>query len=425
MDLTEALKRVEAQVDDAALIEAVLGLCNLYSPPGQELASCDWTHRWMGEHGFRPRKHGIIPERYNVVGRLPGVGGGKSLLFSSHLDQAGPKDEVGDEWRFNEASMALRHYREAWLDGEIVRGEGVQNDKGPLVCFLFAAKAIRDAGIRLGGDVWLTACPGEMGQEPVDEFTGPFMMSKEMGAEYLMTHGGVIADYGIAAEGTDFGVSWVEAGKAFFKITVHGQMNYTPFVQHPADVGEHPSPILRTSRLLEALLEWSRDYEVRHRYESEGGTIIPKVQVGAIRGGHPSYIIGGTQKCALYLDCRLTPVMKPGPIAEELRAICARLKLEAEVELFLWRPSYEPDPAEVRPFLEHLRAGHQAAFDRELEMAAPAFSSMWRDHMVFNKFGVPSVTYGPTRFAPSRQDLLDCVKAYAAAALATCGIAEG
>lgn len=422
MDLSQALDRVVDKIDGDAVVGDVLGACNIYSPPGKEWESCAWAYDWMRANGFAPRKVGIVPERYNVVGRLRGTGGGKSLLFSSHLDSAGPKDEEADNWRFQEASLTLRHYREAWLDGDVVRGESVQNDKGPLVCFLWAAKAIRDAGIQLAGDVWLTACPGEMGQEPVDEFQGVFAMSKEVGAEYMMTHGGIMADYGIAAEGTDFGVSWVEAGKAFFKVTINGQMNYTPFVQHPESLREHPSPIVQSAGLIEKIIAWAREYEVRHRYECEGGVIIPKVQIGAIRGGHPSHIIGGTQKCCLYLDCRLTPALKPGPIAEELKALADSLGIEVEVELFVFRPSYEPDHVEMRPFHEQLKVGHQAAFGKELKMAAPAFSSMWRDHMVFNKFGVPSVTYGPTRFAPTRQDLIDCVRAYAAVALATCGI---
>lgn len=42
-----------------------------------------------------------------------------------------------------------------------------------------------------------------MGQEPVSEFQGPTYISKEVGAEWLMIHGGLTPDYGVSAEGTD------------------------------------------------------------------------------------------------------------------------------------------------------------------------------------------------------------------------------
>lgn len=423
--ISAALEKVASQIDEKELVQAVLDLCNIYCPAGAEEESCDWVYKWMGENGFAPKKVGIVPERYNVVGKLNGTGGGKNLLFSSHLDAAGPKQRGDDHWSWTEAGKERRHWYEAWVDDEgKVQGESVQNDRGPMICFLMAAKAIRDAGIKLKGDVWLTACPGEMGQEPVDEFDGLPYLSKEVGAEYMLTHGGILADYGIAAEGTDFGVSWVEAGKAFFKVTILGQMSYTPFSLHPENLTESTNPIVLSSAYIAALNAWSGEYAERYRYECPGGVIVPKVQIGAIRGGHPTYVIGGTQKCSLYLDCRLTPDMQPQMIAKDLQAMADELGIKVEVEMYVFRPSFEPDHEAVEPFHDLLKEGHKAAFDKELEMAAPAFSSMWRDHMVMNKFGIPSVTYGPTRFSPSVQDLVDCTLAYAAASLATCGIDE-
>src|SRR5215469_16930165 len=85
-------------------------------------------------------------------------------------------------------------------------GNGLRNDKGPLACTLIAAKAIRKAGVPLPGDLIVTGVCGEIGQEPVDEFTAPAYLSKEVGTRYLITHG-IVGDFAFVAEATDFGVT--------------------------------------------------------------------------------------------------------------------------------------------------------------------------------------------------------------------------
>ena len=63
----------------------------------------------------------------------------------------------------------------------------------------------------------LTARPGEIGPEPIEEHRGVAYMGKDIGAHYLFHHGGVAPDYAIAAEGCDFGLTWVGCGYAVFR----------------------------------------------------------------------------------------------------------------------------------------------------------------------------------------------------------------
>jgi acetylornithine deacetylase/succinyl-diaminopimelate desuccinylase-like protein len=74
-----------------------------------------------------------------------------------------------------------------------------------MAAFLIAAKAIKSSGHRLKGDLLLSAVVAETGGEPCDEPPGTFVESKEIGARFLITHGGV-ADYALVAEGTGFGL---------------------------------------------------------------------------------------------------------------------------------------------------------------------------------------------------------------------------
>jgi hypothetical protein len=60
----------------------------------------------------------------------------------------------------------------------------------------------------------------------------------------------------------------------------------------------------------------------------------------------------------------------------------------------------------------------------ELELAAPVFSSMWRDVLIFNEMGIPAITYGPPRAfrkqTMSVADLLRASQVYARLALDIC-----
>lgn len=68
-----------------------------------------------------------------------------------------------------------------------------------MTCWMIAAKALKECSVQLKGDVVMAAVCGEMCQETVDEFQPPAFVSKDIGARFLATHGGV-ADYAIIAE---------------------------------------------------------------------------------------------------------------------------------------------------------------------------------------------------------------------------------
>jgi acetylornithine deacetylase/succinyl-diaminopimelate desuccinylase-like protein len=297
----------------------------------------------------------------------------------------------------------------------------VVNDKGPLAAFLIAAKAVKAAGLELRGDLLLSAVPGEIGYEAVDEFESPRYLSKEVGTRYLIQHGGV-ADFALVAEGTDFRYAAIEAGKAFFKITVFGEdQYYTPFMPDVEVDAKHPNAIVRAALLIPALQAWARAYE-RRTYRCKDGTIVPKAVIGAVRGGNPYHVTRTSELCALYLDCRLTPESDPLTLRRELRELLAACDIPGSVELFLYRRSYGAGDTGV--LLDGLRGAHRAVIGNELELAAPVFSSMWRDVLIFNEMGIPSITYGPPRsFRKQAMTVADLARAseiYARLAIDIC-----
>ena len=420
-------------LNDRAAVDAVLGhireqdvatlalaLANVESPPGEEGEAAEAIYRWLADEGFKPRRVGMFEDRFNVFCELPGTGRAPSLAFNSHIDTWMRRDDRLI-WRDPERE----DYHRGREEGDLLIGNPVVNDKGPMAAFMIAARAIKAAGVPLDGTVMLTMVPGEIGQEPVDEFQGKRYLSKEVGARYLVNHA-PRASYCVCAEATAFRKGWVEAGKAFYKLTVFGgPALYTPYLNRPYEAGAQPNAIIRALPLLERIERWALDYERRHRYEGPGGTVVPKVNIGAIRGGQPWLILQNPELCMIYLDIRTVPGQDSAAIGHELRALLDELSLEGEVEQFVNRPGYEAQG--IGPLAEALDAAHEFEFGNACEIATPPECSMWRDHTVFNEVGIPALTYGPPgvagagTFAVRREDLFRTARVYALTALALCG----
>ncbi|MDP2931954.1 MAG: M20/M25/M40 family metallo-hydrolase [Chloroflexota bacterium] len=412
------IERVLEQIDKEELANLAISLGDIYSPPGQEKPVAEFVQTWLQREGFETRVLALVPERPNVVGILPGSGGGYSLAFNSHMDVAPATPEF-----FRDPMKPI--LRKAWREGEALYGMGVVNDKGPLACFLCAAKAIKKAGITLRGDLVLTAVSGEIGYEPVDEFVPPSYLSKEVGTRFVVSHGG-IADYALVAEATNFHLAWIEAGKAFFKITVFGGRSmYTPYISRPYEPEKNPNAIFQMTRLVQRLEDWALDYEKKHTYVCPGGTLIPKVSVGAVRGGAPYRPTTTPELCSIYVDCRITPNQDALALRAELEDVMSSLKIAGKVELFVFRRGYEAQ--NIDRLADAIGRAHLTTFGEKPKAVVGPECSMWRDTNVYNEVGIPSATYGPAAGAGSYgalcitvDDLYRGAKVYAMVALDLC-----
>jgi acetylornithine deacetylase/succinyl-diaminopimelate desuccinylase-like protein len=422
MSAATGAERVLAHIDVDELVKVALGLGNIDSPTGSEGPVGEYVYDWLTRQGFAAQRVALVPDRPNILATLPGTSHGRSLVLNSHMDTTIHRDEI---WTTRRAADPVFH--SAWREGDVLVGNGVCNDKGPMATWLLAAKAIKDSGVTLRGDLVLMAVVGEIGLEPVDEFQPPAYLAKEAGTRYAITHGGV-ADYALVAEGTDFGLVGVEAGKAFFKITVFGHdlPIYTPYITRPTPIEKNPNAIIRMAPLLRRIDEWASEYEHRNRYECPGGVIVPRVNVGAIRGGVPYKITKTVQQCAIYVDVRVTPVQNPLDVREELRRLVADCGLPGEVELYVYRPAYEADPRRVEPLAGAITRAHRTVLGTEPRPAPAPFSSMWRDINCFNEMRIPAITYGPGvsvgggNFGMRIADLVTGAKLYALTALDLC-----
>jgi acetylornithine deacetylase/succinyl-diaminopimelate desuccinylase-like protein len=175
---------------------------------------------------------------------------------------------------------------------------------------------------------------------------------------------------------------------------------------------------------MERLEEWAYEYEQTHRYEGPGGTVVPKVNISAVRSGRPWMILTNPEVLMLYLDIRTVPGQDGGLLRHELHEMLDRLGLEGEVEQFVNRDGYEAKG--VEPLVAALDEAHGAELGGIPEIASTPETSMWRDHNVYNEVGIPALTYGPPgragdgTYAVAKADLLRSARIYALTALSLC-----
>ncbi|SFG27432.1 Acetylornithine deacetylase/Succinyl-diaminopimelate desuccinylase [Novosphingobium sp. CF614] len=414
---------IAAAIDTDELVDLALALGNIPSRSREEAAAAAFVRDWMAREGFRPRLVGATPERMNVIGEYGGTGQGANLLFTAHLDTESPSGmPEQDAFRYRESTLADPEWTRCWIEDGKLRGYPIANDRGPMSCFLIAAKALKKAGIALAGKTWLTACPGEIGPEPIEEFSGIAYNGKDIGAHYLFHHGGVAPDYAIAAEGTDFGLTWLGCGYALFRVRLFGRGVFTPILEAPADARRHPNPIYRLGPVIDALHAWSLAFERESTIETPGGRVVPKVQIASVRGGIPFDFGAGTEVCALYIDVTLNPRQKAADAYHGIVAAMRSVDVEGfDVEPMVVRHGFEAVPGEVAPLVGAVDAATRLARAAPLERANPVYSSMWRDHNVFNMHRVPAVTTGMPRWRPMPGDMTSSALIYALTMLAVCG----
>ncbi|MFL6030644.1 MAG: M20/M25/M40 family metallo-hydrolase [Gaiellaceae bacterium] len=120
------------------------------NPPGNETAAAELLRDYLEESGVSCELYAKIPERANLVARIPGRGDGPRLLFLSHTDVV-----LADasEWAADPFGGELR-------DGE-VWGRGALDMKGQVAAEAVAIASLAREGFEPAGDLIFAATADE------------------------------------------------------------------------------------------------------------------------------------------------------------------------------------------------------------------------------------------------------------------------
>jgi succinyl-diaminopimelate desuccinylase len=218
--------------------------------------------------------------RSNLVARLKGMGGGPTMHISAHIDTAPIQ---ADGWSHDPLGGDLTDsspYGRSSYDsgGGHIWGRGVCDDKGPLAAAVLAIQAIRQGGVKLRGDLVLTAnCDEEIGGVA--------------GLGYLIREGIVQADYGLQLDGDLKSINLAAQGRTRFLIRTFGKAYH----------GQVPilgvNAIEKMSKINVALTRYWRNVLLMRNVETPGielphevrdvgiDRLTPMLNIGTIRGG--------------------------------------------------------------------------------------------------------------------------------------------
>ncbi|MCC7411263.1 MAG: M20/M25/M40 family metallo-hydrolase [Gammaproteobacteria bacterium] len=416
---SKLVARAVEHIDRDRLVKLVIDLTNIASPTGFEGDMARAYHDVLAGAGFRATLQPIGDERYNAIGRLPGKGGGKSLMFNGHLDTSfGPE----------QAHRGIGYRCEGTLvDDEWIYGMGSFNMKSALATYVTAVEAIRKAGIDLGGDVVIAGVAGEIEKSPVNEYDGRQYQGYGVGTKYAITHGAV-ADACILGEPTNMMLIPRHCGTTWLKITVPGHLIHTAWSQVERNA------INRSRVVLDALHEWIPEYCKRNAV----GDFQPRVNVAAIEGGWPWRGARTPDNCNIYLDVRTIPEVLPVQVYDEVRALIAGLVAQHEhlqgttVDIYVSAPGTSiPDEHEL------IRTIVKAHSEQLGKPPQRGIETWYSDAAHMNRYGIPTVNYGSAGrirtggggFSTHQGehvhigDMVDIIKVYIQCILTLCGVA--
>jgi len=406
--------KIIAAVDDRRLVETAIEAVSVPSPTGSEAAMGELMARIMGELEMDVVVQEVEEGRPNVLGTAVGSGGGPTLMFNGHMDTS---YSGAEPWLAGIPGFQPQGFEE---DGYIY-GLGVANMKGALCAFVEAIRALRDAGVRLRGDLLFAAVAGEIEKTPWgDEFSGASYRGYSTGARHLVTHGGV-ADMCILGEPTSHKIVLAHFGAMWARISTKGAFIHTAWTPGRED----ENSILRMDDVLGAVHEWIP----RRRSEMAYGDIESIVNVGSIRGGFPWRVSRTPHRTDLFLDLRVPPEMPMGQARNAFMDFVRELRerfpsYEIEGEVYLTAPGAVID--ESHELVQALDASHQVVAGEPAEREIVHWFS---DASSLTHYGVETVNYGTASGLPSAakgenveiKGLVDVTKVYALAAKRICG----
>src|SRR6188472_4307900 len=120
---------------------------------GDEQAMAELMRETFAAMGLQVQWQQVEDGRANVLGTLPGAGGGQSLMFNGHMDTSYSGREP---WL-----AGVRGFQpDPFVKDGRLHGLGISNMKGSLACYVEAVTALADADVTLRGDVLIAAVCG-------------------------------------------------------------------------------------------------------------------------------------------------------------------------------------------------------------------------------------------------------------------------
>jgi len=299
------------------------------NPPGNETAAAELLRDYLAESGVACELYARVPERANLVARIPGRGDGPSLMLLSHTDVvlADPA-----EWSVPPFSGEVRD-DEVW-------GRGALDMKNQAAASAVATASLAREGFEPSGDLIFAATADE---EVGDGFGLSWLCEEHPDAvrcDYAINEGA--GDRLELGGGVFYLCSTAEKMSAPFRLRVHGRSG------HAAMPAIADNALVKAARLIERLAAFRPEPQLQPEVEAFLRAVVGEVPapisvVERARAVHPAAaelvepllaptfsptMISASQKrnvipalCEIVVDCRLLPGQHPERIEPMVRAV--------------------------------------------------------------------------------------------------------
>ncbi|HEX7255715.1 MAG TPA: M20/M25/M40 family metallo-hydrolase [Gaiellaceae bacterium] len=308
------------------------------NPPGNETRAAELLREYLGDHGVDSELYAKVPERANLVARIPGGGTGPRLILLSHTDTvlADPA-----EWELDPWSGELR-------EGE-VWGRGALDMKGQVAASAVAIASLAREGFEPGGDLIFAACADE---EVGAGFGLQWLCQAHpdaVRAEYCVNEGA--GDRLVLGGGVFYVCATAEKMSSPFRISVRGRSG------HASRPGIADNALVKAAPIVERLGRFKDEPELGPEVETflraiTGRTPTPERAVEAAREVHllagdlvepllgttlaPTMIVASQKRnviparCEVTVDCRILPGHTQAEVGAQLREFLGDAEYELE-----------------------------------------------------------------------------------------------
>ena len=310
----------------------------------------------LGAWGFDVTVREAAPGRPNVIARLGGAHGGRSLILNGHIDVVGVEGMTHAPW-----DPVVREGR--------IYGRGSSDMKaGVAAMCAAAARAASASGGALDGEIIVTAVVDE-------EYSS-------LGTRALVSDG-VRADAAIVTEPTGLKIMPAHKGFVWVDVLVQGRAAHGSRWDVGVDAIRNAGLLLAALDAVDAELLPSREHALLGR---------PSLHASTIEGG-----IGLStypDKCRFTIERRTIPGETTAAVMSEIEEAFARVRarrpsLDANVSMI-----FEQPPSDVSTEAPIVRALDVAlrACGEEVKVTG---MSAWTDAAILNEAGIPAICFGP------------------------------
>jgi acetylornithine deacetylase/succinyl-diaminopimelate desuccinylase-like protein len=359
---------------DAELLEFTQALIATPSvnPPGDERAAAALVRERLGDLGIVDVEELSATEgRPNILARVPGTGGGRTLMLCGHLDTKPPGDL--EAWRTDPWDPVI-------AEGEL-HGLGSGDMKAAVSAMVYTAGALVAAGPPRGSLVLALVADEEAGSAH--------------GARWLAESGRLRADAAVIGEPCGVVREWeaidlVSRGAALFKVRVRG-------TQMHSSISDRLPVVNATVAMARLVDRMHRELKAALTYDGHPlGGLGPTVNVGVMASAGVYYgVYPGEAEFAC--DIRTLPGMTEEQLRADLEAFLARAMADdPELDASLVFEGFYA-PTEIgrdEPVVAALEEAAELVLGRRPELAA--FPGASDASYVQGVAGIPTVAaFGP------------------------------